>query len=124
MDEKIKTVEQILSERGFSPVEKMLDLYGEIEEDVRETQDKFGELPATIKIDTQKLREKVLNSVMKCKQTEDGHRIKLLEMKQKNPDKDNEPTKGVILQHERRRLPDGRVVIEKVAIEQREAEGS
>lgn len=114
-----KSVDEILRNRKFSPVEKLLDLYEELEEDgeyIREQIDANPELGAVINtVDNQKLRERVLSSVMKCKQTEDGLRIKLAQLDAANPNRDSGPVQGIIMNHVERTLPDGRVVIEKVA---------
>jgi len=114
-----KSVDEILRNRKFSPVEKLLDLYEELEEDgeyIREQIDANPELGTIINpVDNQKLRERVLSSVMKCKQTEDGLRIKLAQLDAANPNRDSGPVQGIIMNHVERTLPDGRVVIEKVA---------
>lgn len=114
-----KSVDEILRNRKFSPVEKLLDLYEELEEDgeyIREQIEANPELGAVINtVDNQKLRERVLSSVMKCKQTEDGLRIKLAQLDAANPNRDSGPVQGIIMNHVERTLPDGRVVIEKVA---------
>ena len=122
---ELKSVEQILEERGFSPVDKLLDLYDELEEDKLNLQQRLEENPEWVgvlnPIDNQKLRERVLTGVTKIRQTEQGHAIKLLEIEQKNPEDKNKGRQGIILQHHKRTLPDGRVVIEKVeSIEQEE----
>ena len=114
-----KSVDEILRNRKFSPVEKLLDLYEELEEDgeyIREQIEANPELGAVINtVDNQKLRERVLSSVMKCKQTEDGLRIKLAQLDAANPNRDSGPVQGIIMNHVERTLPDGRVIIEKVA---------
>jgi hypothetical protein len=121
----VKSVDEILRERNFSPVDKLLDLYDELEKDRDELNDRLQENPdwagVVSPIDNQKLRERVLTGITKVKQVEDGHRIKLLELDQKNPDKDSGTRQGIILQHQKKQLPDGRIVIEKVSIEEQEA---
>jgi regulator of replication initiation timing len=121
---EIKSIELILQQRNFSPVEKLLDLYEELEDDHQSLLQKLEENPewsgVLSPIDNQKLRERVLTGVVKCKQVEDGHKIKLLEIDQKNPKLGNEVKQGVIMYHQKKQLPDGRTIIEKVSIEQEE----
>ena len=124
-EKPIKTVDQILSERKFSPVEKLVELYEEIEGDANSITEQFGELPTTVKIDVHKLREKTLSSIMKCKQVEDGHRIKLAEIANKDPNKgDGNRKQGIILQRKVERLPNGKKVVKSIEVEIEQEEGT
>lgn len=122
---RYRSTEEILLERNFNPVEKLLDLYDELENDQSDLQQKLEENPdwqgVITPIENQKLRERVLSGITKVKQIEDGHRIKLLEIEQKNPQDPTEGKQGIILQHVKKTLPDGRVVIEKAISEQEES---
>lgn len=116
----MKSVRDIIAEKNFSPVEKLVDLYEELETTYRDSLKELSEKNPLLDSharENQKIRERVLSSVMKFKQQEDAHVLKLAELENQKGNQ-KEGSQGVILQHVRKELPNGKVVIEKVLVEQ------
>lgn len=111
----MKSIRQVLEERGFDPTEKLLSLYEELEKDaerLEELLEQNEDMRSVVNpLENFKVKEKVLNTLLKSKQTEDGHVLKLAEIEQSKP---KDQKQGIILQHVKKQLPDGRIVIEKV----------
>ena len=121
----MKSIRKSLEDNSFSPAQEMINLYNELTRDKETLDTILAEHPVLISemdpMSIQKVRERVLSSLMKATLAEDSN---VLRMKQMRLTGGEEDIQAPVISYQQKRLPDGRVVIERSEVGREEGFGA